>query len=96
MKELHTMAQKIIVLSAQRDEAETKLRQALEEVASLRQELASALKEIHKQKLDIEFLSLSHKLADSPQALADARTKVKRMIAEVDKAISLLNEDARI
>lgn len=95
-KELQAMARKITVLAAQRDEAEARLVKALEEAADLRRELAVALGEIQRQKLDIEFLTLSHKLADSPQALADARATVKRLIAEVDKAISLLNEDARI
>ena len=95
-KELLTMARNIRVLAAQRDEAERNLKQALEEIADLKKELESAKEEIHKKDLDIEFLSLSHKLADNPTALAEARTTVKRLIARVDNAITLLNDDARI
>ena len=95
-KELLLMARNIGVLATQRDEAETKLKQALEEVADLKRELETAREEIHKKDLDIEFLTLSHKLADNPGALAEARATVRRLISRIDKAIALLNEDARL
>ena len=95
-KELQEMSRYVGELAAQRDEAVAKLRRALEEVADLKRELSAAGEEIHRQKLDIEFLTLSHKLAATPAALAEARATVKRIIAGVDKAIALLKEDARI
>lgn len=95
-KELLEMGRKIKALAAQRDEARSQLQQALEEVADLKRELTAAKEEIHRSNLDIEFLTLSHKLADTPQALAEARTTVRRLISRVDKAIALLEEDPRI
>lgn len=95
-KELLEIGRKLRQLAAQRDEAEDSLKKALEEVADLKKELKAAKEEIHKKDLDIEFLTLSHKLADNPGALAEARTTVRRLISRVDKAIKLLNEDPRI
>lgn len=42
---------------------------------------------------DIEFLSLSHRLAATPEALAEARTKIARLIRTVDTCIRLIKED---
>ena len=95
-KELQEIAVRIRLLAAQRDEAENGLKKALEEVDDLRRQLAEAREEIHKKDLDIEFLTLSHKLADTPQALAEARLTVRRLALRVDKAISLLEEDAGV
>lgn len=95
-KELLAMAENIRALATQRDEAESSLRQVQEELADLKRELETAREEIHKKDLDIEFLTLSHKLADNPGALAEARATVRRLISRIDKAIALLNEDARL
>lgn len=93
---LRDLSKNIEILAAQRDEAKTALEKALEEVADLKRELEQTRNELHQKTLDVEFLSVSHKLADSPQTLADARATVRRMLSRVDKAISLLRDDARI
>lgn len=93
---LRELSKNIEILAAQRDEAKTALEKALEEVADLKRELEQTRNELHQKTLDVEFLSVSHKLADSPQTLADARATVRRMLSRVDKAISLLRDDARI
>ena len=95
-KELQALTHKVEALAAQRDNALDRLKEANEEIADLRHQLDKALQDLHRKDLDVEFLTLSHKLADTPQALADARATVKGMIARVDKAIALLKEDARI
>lgn len=94
--ELTGLAVKIGRLAAQRDEALKRLRKAEEETADLRRELAAMREELHRKELDVEYLSLSHKLADTPQALAEARKTVRRMLAGVERALALLKEDARL
>lgn len=94
--ELQDLSRYIGILAAQRDEAREQLKTAREEIADLNYQLAALREELHRKSLDVEFLSLSHKLADSPQAVADARSTVKRMLTRVDKAIALIKEDARI
>lgn len=95
-KELQDLSRKIGILAAQRDEAQGELKRAREEISDLQRRLAEKEAELHKSNLDVEFLTLSHKLADSPQKLAEARATVRRMLAGVEKAISLLKEDAGI
>lgn len=95
-KQLVALSQRIEALASQRDDALRRLKEAEEEIADLRRQLAQSSEEVHRQGLDIEFLTLSRKLADNPQALADARETVRGMLAKVEKAISLLKEDARI
>lgn len=94
--ELQALAGKITMLAAQRDEALSALKKAREEISDLETELELTREELHKKTLDVEFLSVSHKLADTPEKLAEARKTVRRMIAGVDKAIALLKEDARM
>ena len=93
-RELQELSAMVSTLAAQRDEALGKLDKALEEVADLQRQLEADRKEAHRKDLDIEFLTVSHKLADSPEALARARATVKGMLARVEKAIALLKGDA--
>lgn len=86
----------IETLASQRDEALAELKKAREEITDLKRRLSEVSEELHSKNLDVEFLTLSHKLAQTPGALAEARTTVRKMIAKVDKAIALLKEDARI
>ena len=94
--EMREISRMVEILASQRDDALKELKVAREEAEILRLELAEAQKDLHKKNLDIEFLTLSHKLADSPQSLAEARATVRRLKAGVEKAISLLRDDAGI
>lgn len=95
-KSLQSLAEKLEKLASQRDEARALLKEAREEIADLHYRLAMKEEELKKANLDVRYLSVSHKLAENPQALADARATVKGMLARVDKAIALLKDDARI
>lgn len=46
---------------------------------------------VHAQT-DIEFLTMSHRLADDPESLLAARRKVAAMIRDIDRCISQLKE----
>lgn len=87
---------KIEELASQRDAAIDARERAKQEIADLKRDLQQTREELHRMALDVEFLTVSRKLADTPQALVEARATVKRMLAKVDKAIELLKEDARI
>lgn len=76
------------------------------QVAELRKrcdELESENRELHREleqerevasrlTTDVEFLTLSHRMADNPQALADSRRHIARLIRNLDTCISLLKE----
>lgn len=94
--EIRELSRQIETLATQRDEARQALKRAREEVADLQLRLEESEKATKRMSLDIEYLTLSHKLADTPQKLAEARATLRRLIARVDKAISLVRDDARI
>lgn len=93
---MHEIARKIGKLAAQRDEALAELRRSREVIADLERELEQTREDLHRKTLDVEFLTVSHKLADTPQALVEARTVIRKMISRIDKAMAMLKEDARI
>lgn len=95
-EELRRLSQGIERLAVQRDEARAALRAAREEIADLRRETAALKESLRQRELDVEYLTVSRRLADNPQSLADARKTVRGMLAKVEKAIALLKEDARI
>lgn len=95
-KQLKILLESVETLASQRDTAMGMLKEAQEEISDLKYQLAKAEEELRRARLDIEFLTLSRKLADNPQALADARGMVKGMLGRVEKALNLLKEDARI
>ena len=95
-EEMHELARKIGILAAQRDNAVKELKRTQEALADLERELSQTREELHKKTLDVEFLTVSHKLADTPQALADTRNVIRKMIVKIDKAMAMLKEDARI
>lgn len=94
--ELQEISRRIEVLTAQRDEARASLEQAQDEIMGLKSLVSELQTELKKKELDVEFLTVSHKLADTPQSLADARSTLKKLIARVDRAIGMLREDAGI
>lgn len=48
---------------------------------------------LQQAKKNIEFLSLSHRLAATPEALLSARKNIADMIKTIDSCLSLINED---
>ena len=48
---------------------------------------------LNKARKEIEFLSLSHRLAASPEALVEARNKISNLLRTIDTCIRMINED---
>ena len=67
-------------------------RQLEEENAELRRLAAEAQKERDRALLDAEYLAVSHKLADSPDALVSARRRLSRLIRNIDRCLEMLKE----
>lgn len=59
---------------------------------ALRHDLKMTREELDKVALDNRFLTLSHKLAQGPEALVDARKMIAAMIRDIDKCIAQLKE----
>ncbi len=65
-------------------------------VADLDEQLADACEQRDRALMDVEYLTISHRLADTPEALVDARREVARMIRTVDRCITLLKDDPNL
>lgn len=79
-------------LKALRDE-NAQLRARVEDLGT---RLAEATAERDKALKDVEYLTLSHRLADTPEALVNARREVARLIRVVDRCITLLKDDPQL
>ena len=58
----------------------------------LRRQIAEAIKERDRARLDSEYLAMSHKLADSPDTLVDTRRHFSKMIRNIDRCLEMLKE----
>lgn len=90
---LAAVQQKIERLADSRDKALSRCDNLEKEIVALKADLKSCREELQQARLDAQYLALSHKLADSPQALADARHIIGSLIRKVDAAIALIKND---
>lgn len=85
--------QKIALLTQQRDNVSAKCKSLADRIEALESALKERDRRLQQANLEIEFLTLSHRLAETPQALADARKEISRLIRKVDAAIALIKTD---
>ena len=93
IKELRT---KIETLAAQRDAARAAHEWLSREVADLKRQLDECRDELKDARMEVDFLTVSYRLADSPSHLIAARRRVQRLIAKIGRCVSLLKDDADI
>ena len=58
----------------------------------LRRQAEETGRERDKALLDADYLSVSHKLADSPESLVSARRHISRLIRNIDRCLDMLKE----
>lgn len=87
-------------LNARIEELESRLAALNEKTITLNSENEALKRLLHEkdttiagQALDIEFLKVSHKLADSPDNIVAARQLMTRLIHTIDSAIALVKEE---
>lgn len=59
----------------------------------LRTQLSETRAELDNTRKDVEFLTMSHRLADSPDSVISARRRIARLIRTIDNCISMLKEE---
>ncbi len=85
--------QKIAMLADSRDRALARCEELSARISDLEADLTESRESLQKANLDIEFLKLSHRLADSPEAIVNARKTISRLIRRIDSAINLIKSD---
>lgn len=90
---LADIREKIRELAAQRDEAREHIKELESRISDLETDLDETRDELHRVRLDVEYLTVSHRLADTPDALVTARKTISALIRKVDSAINLLRNE---
>ncbi len=90
------LRQKAMALATERDQATAEMGRLKQENEALKEQLAESLHHLQTARLEVHFLTISHRLADSPENLISARRRLQRLIAKIDRCVSLLKEDAEI
>ena len=90
---VESLARKADNLMGRINSLQEKILQLENENSILREQHETDTKQLQKALKDVEFLSLSHRLADSPEALLKARKTISRLISNIDSCLQLINED---
>lgn len=89
---LESLREKIAAMAANVEKLRENNTSLQMENDELRRQLRQALKERDEARLESEFLAVSHKLADDPDKIIDARRLIAGMIRNIDRCIEMLKE----
>ena len=90
------LREKTELLASQRDAALAAQEAKAQEAEELREQLDECREQLREARMEVDFLTVSHRLADSPENIISARRRLQRLIAKIDRCVSLLKEDADI
>lgn len=90
---LQELDKKITGLTVEHQRLLAKIDSLEKENGDLRRELEDTRGKLRESENDARFLTMSHKLADSPDAIISTRRQIARLIRTVDKCISMLKEE---
>ena len=90
------LREKMELLASQRDEALAAKEALAQEADTLRQQLEECRESLRESRMEVDFLTVSHRLADTPANLVSASRRLQRLIAKIDRCVTLLKEDADI
>lgn len=60
--------------------------------STLKELTSEAERRRQRAELDVEFLAVSHKLADTPDTLVATRRHISQMIRNIDRCLEMLKE----
>lgn len=90
---INNLSQKVDYLLERLKETQDKVVELEKEAEILRARHQEDTRALQIARKDIEFLTLSHRLADSPEALNSARNKISQLIKTIDSCIRMIKED---
>lgn len=90
---LKSIDSKVTELSAIHRQLQERIAMLEEENEDLRRQLDETRSQLDSTRNDVEFLTMSHRLADSPDSIISARRRIARLIRTIDNCISMLKEE---
>ena len=90
---LSQISDKITELEAIRRQQNSRIKLLERENEDLKEKLKEQTQLLNQANIDKEFLTMSHRLADSPDSLISTRRRIARLIRTIDNCISMLKEE---
>lgn len=90
---LRSIGEKATQLAQMQELMKARISELEEKNMQLETELKETKDLLDKALSDIEFLTVSHRLADSPDSIVSTRRHIARLIRNIDSCISMLKED---
>lgn len=90
---LEAMLQKIDTLGKSLAEERKEKESLRGQNSELRLKVEELSRKLDKALSDVEFLTMSHRLADSPDHLVETRRHIASLIRNIDRSISMLGSD---
>lgn len=90
---IRSLQPKIEKLASERDELARRLTASEALVGELRRARAESEAELEQKRQECEFLKMSHRLADSPDTLAETRRHISGLIRRLDASIRMIEDD---
>lgn len=89
---LNSLQERLDGLVEAHNELLNKIRELEEENLQLKAEIKEKDLALGKAETDIEYLTMSHRLAENPDTIIAARRKIAGLIRTIDNCISMLKE----
>lgn len=92
---LTELRRKFETVVVQRDAARSECAMLTKRVEALSQQLEECQSNLDNARMEVDFLTVAQRI-DSPDNLISARRRLQRLIAKIDRCVTLLKEDADI
>lgn len=93
LNSISSLSRKIDGLINERNKLLERLKALEDENSELKKQHLRDNSALDKALRDAEFLSLSHRLASSPEDLMEARKKISKLLRTIDSCIRILKEN---
>lgn len=89
---MRQLRQAVLDLKAREGRLKARNAELSRENAELRRRAAAADEARRRTELDVEYLRVSHRLADSPDSIIEARRMIAKLIRNIDRCLEMLKE----
>lgn len=91
--QLSDLHKRVESLLTDRNSLLAKIKELNDKIIVLEEQHRLDREELVKANQEIEFLTLSHRLADSPDTIIEARRKLAGLIRTINNCIRMINEE---
>lgn len=93
---LASLIEKTASLGKKIQELESRNAGLQSKIEELEGRLSESEAALERARLDADYLTVSHRLADSPDTLIATRRRISALIRTIDRCISMLKDDPEI